>query len=143
MTKPAKHSVTSFNIPVHSKDEIQCNELSQMHNSIIENFDKRGIPKLNINPTNNNNTSIRSFNSRSPSPLTLQRENYLHKSDSPPSMTQSSAAVTISSALSGAKQLSKLKRFLTTLQQFASDISPEISDRVRHLVLNLIVSLNS
>lgn len=40
----------------------------------------------------------------------------------------------------GAKQLSKLKRFLTTLQQFASDISPEINDRVKHLILNLIVS---
>lgn len=37
------------------------------------------------------------------------------------------------------KQLSKLKRFLTTLQQFASDISPEIGDHVRNLVLNLVV----
>ena len=44
-------------------------------------------------------------------------------------------------AASGAKQLSKLKRFLTTLQQFASDISPEIGDRVRSLVLNLVVCI--
>jgi runt-related transcription factor 1 len=41
----------------------------------------------------------------------------------------------------GARQLSKLKRFLTTLQQFGSDISPEIGERVRGLVLNLVVSL--
>ena len=41
----------------------------------------------------------------------------------------------------GARQLSKLKRFLTTLQQFGSDISPEIGERVRSLVLNLVVSL--
>lgn len=40
----------------------------------------------------------------------------------------------------GAKNLSKLKRFLTTLQQFAADISPEIGDRVKHLVLSLVNS---
>jgi len=41
----------------------------------------------------------------------------------------------------GAKQLAKLKRFLTTLQQFGSDISTEIGERVRALVLALVVSL--
>lgn len=40
----------------------------------------------------------------------------------------------------GARQLSKLKRFLTTLQQFGSDISPEIGERVRSLVLGLVNS---
>ncbi|XP_055520867.1 protein CBFA2T1 isoform X4 [Leucoraja erinacea] len=40
----------------------------------------------------------------------------------------------------GARQLSKLKRFLTTLQQFANDISPEIGERVRNLVLGLVNS---
>ena len=40
----------------------------------------------------------------------------------------------------GARQLSKLKRVLTTLQQVGSDISPEIGDRVRTLVLGLVVS---
>lgn len=44
-------------------------------------------------------------------------------------------------SINGAKQLNKLKRFLTTLQQFASDISPEINERVKNLILNLIVSL--
>lgn len=43
----------------------------------------------------------------------------------------------------GARQLSKLKRFLTTLQQFGSDISPEIGERVRTLVLGLVVSLQA
>lgn len=38
----------------------------------------------------------------------------------------------------GARQLSKLKRFLTTLQQFGSDISPEIGDRVRGFIVNLV-----
>ncbi|XP_012667483.1 protein CBFA2T3 isoform X1 [Otolemur garnettii] len=40
----------------------------------------------------------------------------------------------------GARQLCKLKRFLTTLQQFGSDISPEIGERVRTLVLGLVNS---
>jgi hypothetical protein len=44
-----------------------------------------------------------------------------------------------SSTVCNAKQLGKLKRFLTTLQQFAADISPDISDRVRQLILELIV----
>jgi hypothetical protein len=51
----------------------------------------------------------------------------------PPKLAQSSVTT-------GVKQLSKLKRFLTTLQQFALDISPEIGDIVRNLVLNLVVS---
>lgn len=41
----------------------------------------------------------------------------------------------------GARQLSKLKRFLTTLMQFGSDISPEIGERVRGLVMNLVVCI--
>lgn len=40
----------------------------------------------------------------------------------------------------GARQLSKVKRFLTTLQQFGSDISAEAGERVRNLILNLVVS---
>ena len=41
----------------------------------------------------------------------------------------------------GARQLSKLKRFLTTLIQFGSDISVQIGERVRSLVLALVVSI--
>ena len=37
-------------------------------------------------------------------------------------------------------QLNKLKRFLATVQQFADDIAPDIGDRVRTLVLALVVS---
>jgi hypothetical protein len=37
------------------------------------------------------------------------------------------------------RELNKLKRFLTTLQQFAADISPEIGERVRNLVHSLVV----
>nr|XP_014347424.1 PREDICTED: protein CBFA2T2 [Latimeria chalumnae] len=44
-------------------------------------------------------------------------------------------------ATCGARQLSKLKRFLTTLQQFGNDISLEIGEKVRTLVLALVKSL--
>ncbi|ESO02546.1 hypothetical protein HELRODRAFT_136243, partial [Helobdella robusta] len=38
----------------------------------------------------------------------------------------------------GARQLSKLKRFMTTLQQFACDISPQTGLHVRSLCLSLV-----
>ncbi|XP_022254577.1 protein CBFA2T1-like isoform X1 [Limulus polyphemus] len=41
---------------------------------------------------------------------------------------------------SGVRQLSKLKRFLTTLQQFGSDISPDVGERVHNLILGLVNS---
>ncbi|XP_076325565.1 protein CBFA2T1-like isoform X2 [Tachypleus tridentatus] len=41
---------------------------------------------------------------------------------------------------SGIRQLSKLKRFLTTLQQFGSDISPDVGERVHSLILGLVNS---
>ena len=34
----------------------------------------------------------------------------------------------------------KIKRFLGTLLHFGNDISPEVGDRVRALVFNLVVS---
>ncbi|XP_022251834.1 protein CBFA2T3-like [Limulus polyphemus] len=38
------------------------------------------------------------------------------------------------------RQLSKLKRFLTTLEQFGSDISPEVCENVHNLILGLVDS---
>ena len=61
------------------------------------------------------------------------------RTPSPPAMGNSTSAQQLPPAC-GARQLSKLKRFLTTLQQFGSDISPEIGERVRSLVLGLVVS---
>jgi runt-related transcription factor 1 len=58
-----------------------------------------------------------------------------------PSSSSSSLANQLLPLACGARQLSKLKRFLTTLQQFGNDISPEIGERVRMLVLGLVVSL--
>ena len=49
-------------------------------------------------------------------------------------------ASTQAAVVSGAKQLNKLKRFLTTLLQFSSDISPEISECVKGLTLGLVNS---
>lgn len=72
----------------------------------------------------------------------------VHGAPSTPNGFSNGPATSCSAALStqhlppacGARQLSKLKRFLSTLQQFGSDISPEIGERVRMLVLGLVVS---
>ncbi|KAL3860817.1 hypothetical protein ACJMK2_010883 [Sinanodonta woodiana] len=61
------------------------------------------------------------------------------RTPSPPSVPYVSSSQQLPPAC-GARQLSKLKRFLTTLQQFGSDISPEIGERVRTLVLGLVNS---
>lgn len=63
-------------------------------------------------------------------------------SNGPSSSSSSSLANQQLPPACGARQLSKLKRFLTTLQQFGNDISPEIGERVRTLVLGLVVSSN-
>ncbi|CDQ63404.1 protein CBFA2T2 isoform X2 [Oncorhynchus mykiss] len=61
-------------------------------------------------------------------------------SNGPSSSSSSSLANQQLPATCGARQLSKLKRFLTTLQQFGNDISPEIGESVRNLVLALVNS---
>lgn len=62
------------------------------------------------------------------------------RTPSPPSLGGATSGQQLPPAC-GARQLNKLKRFLTTLQQFGSDISPEIGERVRSLVLGLVVSI--
>ncbi|TKC36613.1 hypothetical protein EI555_017010 [Monodon monoceros] len=82
------------------------------------------------------------MNGSSPSPTAVSG------TPSTPSGFSNGPATSCTAALSmqqlppacGARQLSKLKRFLATLQQFGSDISPEIGERVRTLVLGLVNS---
>lgn len=70
------------------------------------------------------------------SPLSLMNG----RTPSPSALVNSSMSQQLPPAC-GARQLSKLKRFLTTLQQFGSDISPDIGERVRTLVLGLVVCI--
>lgn len=50
-------------------------------------------------------------------------------------------AVPLGAPASSARSLAKMKRFLSTLVQFGSDISPDTGDRVRALVFSLVVSM--
>ena len=73
------------------------------------------------------------------------RSSHSGRSPSPPLSVDAAAsrASTCSQQLPpacGARQLSKLKRFLTTLIQFGSDVSAQIGERVRDLVLAVVVS---
>ncbi|XP_053637897.1 protein CBFA2T1 isoform X3 [Cherax quadricarinatus] len=57
---------------------------------------------------------------------------------SPPSQNHESGPGAGASSRDAHRQISKVRRFLTTLHQFAADISHDVGDRVRHLVLGLL-----
>ncbi|XP_008838754.1 protein CBFA2T3 isoform X3 [Nannospalax galili] len=94
----------------------------------------------------------RALSSHHPPPAVMNGSSHsptaIHGAPSTPNGFSNGPATSSTASLStqhlppacGARQLSKLKRFLTTLQQFGSDISPEIGERVRTLVLGLVNS---
>lgn len=84
--------------------------------------------------------SVSNGNHHSPPTLNAVPSPPQRYSNGPSSSSSSSLANQQLPATCGARQLSKLKRFLTTLQQFGNDISPEIGDSVRSLVLALVVN---
>ncbi|CAN8009686.1 unnamed protein product [Ixodes pacificus] len=57
-----------------------------------------------------------------------------------PLTSSADGAPTAGSLLLGARQLNKVKRFLTTLQQFGSDVAPDVGERVHALILGLVSS---
>ncbi|KAF7686154.1 hypothetical protein HF521_015516 [Silurus meridionalis] len=85
-------------------------------------------------------TTLTNGTSHSPTALNGAPSSPNGFSNGPSSSSSSSLANQQLPPACGARQLSKLKRFLTTLQQFGNDISPEIGDRVRTLVLGLVNS---
>ncbi|CAI9557058.1 unnamed protein product [Staurois parvus] len=85
-------------------------------------------------------TSLSNGMNHSPSLLNGAPSPPQRSSNGPSSSSSSSLANQQLPATCGVRQLSKLKRFLTTLQQFGNDISPEIGEKVRTLVLALVNS---
>ncbi|KAM4622822.1 protein CBFA2T2 isoform 2-T2 [Discoglossus pictus] len=85
-------------------------------------------------------SSLSSGISHSPPSLNGAPSPPQRSSNGPSSSSSSSLANQQLPATCGVRQLSKLKRFLTTLQQFGNDISPEIGEKVRTLVLALVNS---
>ncbi|XP_076034151.1 CBFA2/RUNX1 partner transcriptional co-repressor nervy [Oratosquilla oratoria] len=59
---------------------------------------------------------------------------------SPPALASPNAALphALDAARDSQRYVAKVRRFLATLHQFAIDISPEVGERVRHLVLSLL-----
>lgn len=97
-----------------------------------------------LNDANTNSGSLSSvLNGSSHSPTTLNGAPSTPNGFSNGPATSSTASLPTQQLppACGARQLCKLKRFLTTLQQFGNDISPEIGERVRSLVLGLVVSV--
>ncbi|CAL9704981.1 unnamed protein product [Knipowitschia caucasica] len=102
-------------------------------------------PLPSVNPTGPrpasfSTTALTNGNHHSPPTLNAVPSPPQRYSNGPSSSSSSSLANQQLPATCGARQLSKLKRFLTTLQQFGNDISPEIGDSVRNLVLALVNS---
>uniref|UniRef100_A0A674MNP3 CBFA2/RUNX1 partner transcriptional co-repressor 2 n=1 Tax=Takifugu rubripes TaxID=31033 RepID=A0A674MNP3_TAKRU len=101
------------------------------------------LPSVNPSgprPASFSTTALTNGNHHSPPTLNAVPSPPQRYSNGPSSSSSSSLANQQLPATCGARQLSKLKRFLTTLQQFGNDISPEIGDNVRSLVLALVNS---
>ncbi|KAM9408999.1 protein CBFA2T2 isoform 1-T2 [Pholidichthys leucotaenia] len=101
------------------------------------------LPSVNPSgprPASFSTTTLTNGNHHSPPTLNAVPSPPQRYSNGPSSSSSSSLANQQLPATCGARQLSKLKRFLTTLQQFGNDISPEIGDSVRSLVLALVNS---
>uniref|UniRef100_A0A3Q3LEN7 CBFA2/RUNX1 partner transcriptional co-repressor 2 n=1 Tax=Mastacembelus armatus TaxID=205130 RepID=A0A3Q3LEN7_9TELE len=101
------------------------------------------LPSVNPSgprPASFSTTALTNGNHHSPPTLNAVPSPPQRYSNGPSSSSSSSLANQQLPATCGARQLSKLKRFLTTLQQFGNDISPEIGDSVRSLVLALVPS---
>ncbi|XP_061075749.1 protein CBFA2T2-like isoform X1 [Conger conger] len=101
------------------------------------------LPSVNPSgprPASFSSTSLTNGINHSPPTLNAVPSPPQRYSNGPSSSSSSSLANQQLPATCGARQLSKLKRFLTTLQQFGNDISPEIGESVRSLVLALVNS---
>ena len=93
---------------------------------IKQNFGFKAHTNGNSSPPNHI-TSKTSLSPSPPGPHVISRTQ---------SFSNSSDSVPLNSSV---RQISKLKRFLTTLHQFANDISPEVGERVRVLIFGLVV----
>ncbi|KAM6979855.1 protein CBFA2T2 [Aplochiton taeniatus] len=103
------------------------------------------LPSINPSgprPAAFSTTALTNGNHHSPPMLNAVPSPPQRYSNGPSSSSSSSSSLANQQlpATCGARQLSKLKRFLTTLQQFGNDISPEIGESVRSLVLALVNS---
>uniref|UniRef100_A0AAY4EVP6 CBFA2/RUNX1 partner transcriptional co-repressor 2 n=1 Tax=Denticeps clupeoides TaxID=299321 RepID=A0AAY4EVP6_9TELE len=101
------------------------------------------LPSVNPSgprPASFSSTALTNGMNHSPPTLNAVPSPPQRYSNGPSSSSSSSLANQQLPATCGARQLSKLKRFLTTLQQFGNDISPEIGESVRSLVLALVNS---
>ncbi|XP_031423879.1 protein CBFA2T2 isoform X2 [Clupea harengus] len=101
------------------------------------------LPSINPSgprPASFSSTALTNGMNHSPPTLNAVPSPPQRYSNGPSSSSSSSLANQQLPATCGARQLSKLKRFLTTLQQFGNDISPEIGESVRNLVLALVNS---
>ncbi|KAM4894436.1 protein CBFA2T3 isoform 4-T4 [Sylvia borin] len=99
-----------------------------------------GTPQNGQGPSLDTSSQVMNGSSHSPTAINGAPSTPNGFSNGPATSSSASLSTHQLPPACGARQLSKLKRFLTTLQQFGNDISPEIGERVRTLVLGLVNS---
>jgi hypothetical protein len=90
-------------------------------------------------PTDTNDNSIPSTSMSTVTDSNNNESTTANHIQSPP-LSSSLQTRPISPIQTSSKQLDKLRRFLSTLYHFGSDISNDIGERVRTLILALVVS---
>ncbi|CAG2107053.1 unnamed protein product, partial [Medioppia subpectinata] len=114
----------------NSPSEVKLTQIPTPSPPQTTNFSSNGLIPKSSNNTNGNHSPPNHIQSGKPS-----------LSPSPPSSHMSCRShPNPSDSVSSVRQISKLKRFLSTLYQFGVDISPEVGDRVKALIIGLINS---
>ncbi len=150
-------AITSNAMPA-SPSEVKLNQISTPPpQSTTSNFNSNGITKnckSNYKSTFNRiklkllSKNIANFNGNHSPPA--HNSGKTSSSPSPPnshvtsrSLSTSNTNDSVSIGSSSVRQISKLKRFLTTLFQFANDISVDVGERVRALIIGLVVNMQN
>jgi hypothetical protein len=141
-----------------SPSEVKLNQISTPPppQSTTSNFSSNGIINKNCNYKSTLkriklkllSKNIANFNGNHSPPT--HNSGKTSSSPSPPnshvtsrSLSTSNTNDSVSIGPSSVRQISKLKRFLTTLFQFANDISVDVGERVRALIIGLVVNMQT
>jgi hypothetical protein len=127
-------------------DEIRREREKKEHADIFYDYTKinflfsfRSFMPTDTNDSSSTSTSMSTVTDNNNNESSIITTNHIQSpplSSSPqPTTIRSNSPIQTSS-----KQLDKLRRFLSTLYYFGSDISNEIGERVRTLILALVVS---
>jgi hypothetical protein len=127
--------VTAVNDEIREKKNMQ--KCFTIILQLIFLFYFRSFMPTDTNDSSSTSTSMSTVTDSNNNGSSIITTNHTH---SPPLSPQPTTIRSNSPIQTSSKQLDKLRRFLSTLYYFGSDISNEIGERVRTLILALVVS---